>query len=98
MNVANNPMDYYARSKLGIAFAGLGEKQLAIESGQKALEIGTENYSDMQALIWTDRVAIQGSGLGETSSTPCSTVDSSCSLCSACFFQPSAQNKAQIDP
>jgi len=43
--VTNDPMDYYARSKLGIAFAGLGEKQLAIESGQKALEISAEHYS-----------------------------------------------------
>ncbi len=45
VQVSNNPTNYYARSKLGIAFAGLGENQRAIESSQKALEMAMENYS-----------------------------------------------------
>lgn len=42
LQVTNNPMNYYARSKLAIAFANLGEKQKAIESAEKAYEIGNE--------------------------------------------------------
>ncbi|MCK4991841.1 MAG: hypothetical protein KAS29_15185, partial [Bacteroidales bacterium] len=43
--ITQNPGNYRAHSKLGIAYAGLGEKQLAIESGQKALELGAQKYS-----------------------------------------------------
>jgi tetratricopeptide (TPR) repeat protein/TolB-like protein len=34
-----NPEDVFAYSKLGIAYAGIGMNQLAIENGQKALEL-----------------------------------------------------------
>jgi len=45
VQISLNPGNYHAHSKLGIAYAGMGKKQLAIESGQKALEIGAQNYS-----------------------------------------------------
>jgi serine/threonine-protein kinase len=40
-----HPENYFAHSKLGLAFAGLGNKQQAIKHGQKALMLATENYS-----------------------------------------------------
>jgi len=40
-----DPKDYYAHSRLGLAYAGLGNKQQAIENGQQALDLGMENYS-----------------------------------------------------
>ncbi|MEA3460588.1 MAG: hypothetical protein U9R49_01835, partial [Bacteroidota bacterium] len=41
----NDPENYYAHSKLGLAYAGLGNKLLAIEYGQKAFLLGTQTYS-----------------------------------------------------
>jgi tetratricopeptide (TPR) repeat protein len=43
--------DYHSYSKLGIAFAGLGQVQMAIESGQKGLELARMEYS---AVIYPD--------------------------------------------
>jgi tetratricopeptide (TPR) repeat protein len=37
--------DYRSYSKLGIAYAGLGKDQLAIESGQKGLELAKKDFS-----------------------------------------------------
>jgi len=37
--------DYRSYSKLGIAYAGLGKDQLAIESGKKGLELAKKEYS-----------------------------------------------------
>ncbi|MBE9517309.1 MAG: hypothetical protein IMY68_02030 [Bacteroidetes bacterium] len=39
------PVDYNACSKLGLAYAGLGKKQQAIEHGQKALILAAQTYS-----------------------------------------------------
>jgi len=39
-----NPENYFNHSKLGLAFAGLGNKQQAIEHGQKALLLATQNF------------------------------------------------------
>ncbi len=43
--LTKNPETYSNHSKLGLAFAGLGKKQQAIEHGQKALSLGIQNYS-----------------------------------------------------
>jgi tetratricopeptide (TPR) repeat protein len=43
--LSENPENYHAHSRLGLAYAGLGKKQQAIESGQKALELGMQKYS-----------------------------------------------------
>ncbi|NOR33430.1 MAG: hypothetical protein GQ579_01990 [Bacteroidales bacterium] len=43
--LGKNPEDYYAHSKLGLAYAGLGKKQQAIEHGQKALMLATQTYN-----------------------------------------------------
>jgi tetratricopeptide (TPR) repeat protein len=40
-----NTQNYAAYSKLGIAYAGLGKDQLALENGQKGMELGKEKYS-----------------------------------------------------
>ena len=40
-----NTEDYYSYSKLGIACAALGKDQMAVESGQKALELAREDFS-----------------------------------------------------
>jgi len=40
-----NPEDYFAHSRLGIVYAGLGNKQKAVEHGQKAVLLGSQNYS-----------------------------------------------------
>jgi len=40
-----NPEDHHAYSKLGIAYAGLGKVQLAIESGQIGLDLAKKEYS-----------------------------------------------------
>ena len=40
-----DPENYHDYSKLGLAYAGLGKKKLAIDNGQKALELGMQNYS-----------------------------------------------------
>jgi tetratricopeptide (TPR) repeat protein len=40
-----NKEDYFAYSNLGIAYAALGKDQLAIESGQKGLELAKKEYS-----------------------------------------------------
>ena len=40
-----DPVDYNACSKLGLAYAGLGKKQQAIEHGQKALILAAQTYS-----------------------------------------------------
>jgi len=42
-----NPKDHHAYSKLGLAYAGMGKKELAIENGKKALELGMQNYSGL---------------------------------------------------
>ena len=39
------PEDSHAHGKLGLAYAGLGKKQLAMEHGQKSLELVTQNFS-----------------------------------------------------
>jgi len=41
----NNPKEYYVHSKLGLAYAGMGKKQQAIEHGKMALTLGTQAYS-----------------------------------------------------
>jgi len=41
----NNPDYYHAHSKLGLAYAGLGKTQQAIEHGQMALKLGIQNNS-----------------------------------------------------
>ncbi|MDX2431560.1 MAG: tetratricopeptide repeat protein [Bacteroides sp.] len=43
--------DYRSYSKLGIAYAGLGQVQMAIESGQKGLELAKIEYS---AVLYPD--------------------------------------------
>ena len=43
--------DYQSYSKLGIAYAGLGKDQMAIESGQKGLELAKIEYS---AVLYPD--------------------------------------------
>lgn len=40
-----DPEDYFAHSKLGLACAGSGNKEQAIEHGQKALLLGTQTYT-----------------------------------------------------
>jgi tetratricopeptide (TPR) repeat protein len=40
-----DPEDYHSLSKLGIAYAGLGKDQLAIENGLKGLELAKNEYS-----------------------------------------------------
>ena len=47
-----DPEDYYTYSKLGIAYAGLGINQKAMESGRKALElIDNDNEAIMVPFI-----------------------------------------------
>jgi tetratricopeptide (TPR) repeat protein len=43
--IKQNPENYNAYSKLGLAYAGMGKDLLAIENGQKALELGMQKYS-----------------------------------------------------
>jgi tetratricopeptide (TPR) repeat protein len=45
--IALNPEDYYAYSKLGLAYAGLGKQKLAIENGQNGIELGKQNFSSV---------------------------------------------------
>ena len=43
--LGKNPEDYYAHSKLGLAYAGLGKNQQAIEHSQKAHMLAAQTYS-----------------------------------------------------
>ena len=40
-----NPESYFIYSKLGLAHAGLGNKQQALEYGQKVFKLASQNYS-----------------------------------------------------
>jgi tetratricopeptide (TPR) repeat protein len=46
--IRKNPEDHHAHSKLGIAYAGMGKDKLAIESGQKAFELGMQKFSALR--------------------------------------------------
>ncbi len=43
--LSENPENYHAHSRLGLAYTGLGKKQQAIEHGKMALTLGTQTYS-----------------------------------------------------